>query len=307
MTLSRAFLIAALAAVPLSGNAASPQPAPSAAASGAAPAGATVEDALPGVDLAGLTAEKKSIVLAWAREEFCYCGCPHTVAQCLREHRTCKHAARMATVAVRLAQAGANLADIRKNVSAYYASFDKRAKLDVAQFGPPLGSASAPVSLVEFSDFTCPYCQMVRPALESFVTARADRVKLFYKPFPIQSHPGALDAAQAGEWARAAGLFWPMHDAIFSDPTAHGPDALAELAREIGGDPASMRAALAKREYEAKIRASQEEAKTAGIKGTPTLFVNGRMLVLGDFSDEGLEHTLRDEEEWMRRGGWERD
>ncbi len=257
--------------------------------------------------MAGLTPEQKSIVLAWARDEFCYCGCPHTVAQCLREHRTCKHAGRMAWLAVSLVRSGAKLADVRRNVSAYYASFDKRAKIDVAQFGPPLGSPSAPVALVEFSDFTCPYCQMVRPALESFVKARADRVKLFYKPFPIQSHPGAFETALAAEWARDAGLFWPMHDAIFSDPTAHGLDALADLAKDVGGDPVKMRAAVSQRRYDAKIRASQEEAKKAGIKGTPTLFVNGRMLVLSDFSDDGLERALQDEEEWMKRGGWERD
>jgi protein-disulfide isomerase len=301
MTFPPLLLVAALATATPPQGAASTQPAVQ------APGPAAAEAALPGVDLAGLTQEQKAAVLTWARDEPCYCGCPHTVSQCLLEHRSCKHAGRMAGLAVRLLRAGAKQGDLEKNLTAYYASFDKRARLDVSQFGPPLGSAAAPVAIVEFSDFTCPYCQIIRPSLEAFVKARGDRVKLFYKPFPIQSHPGALDVAQAAEWARGEGLFWPMHDAIFGDPTAHTPDALAELAREVGGDPAKLRVALDERRYAAKIRASQDEAKKAGIKGTPTLFMNGRMLVLGDFSEEGLEHALQDEEEWIRRGGWDHD
>ncbi len=270
------------------------------------PAGA-VDEALPGVDLSELAPEQREAVLAWAKSDFCYCGCPHTVAQCLGGHRTCRHAPRMARLAVRLARSGAKREEIAKALGAYYASFDRRAKLDVAGFGPPLGDPSAKVAIVEFSDFTCPYCRLVRPTLEAFVKARPGRVKLFYKPYPIESHPGALDAAQAGEWARDKGLFWPMHDAIFGDPSARSPDALAELARGVGGEPDDLRAALSDGRWVAKVRASQEEAKKAGITGTPTLFMNGRTLVLGEVSDEGLELSLEDEEEWVKHGGWERD
>jgi protein-disulfide isomerase len=177
----------------------------------------------------------------------------------------------------------------------------------VAGFGPPLGSESARITMVEFSDFTCPYCQLVRPGLEAFVEARKDRVKLVFKPFPIESHAGALELAQAAEWARDQKLFWPMHDAIFARPDAHTPDELAALARQLGADPESLRAALADGRYLPKLRASQAEARAAGIKGTPSLFLNGRPLVLMDFSDEGLEFTLQDEEEWTRHGGWQRD
>ena len=259
------------------------------------------------VDLSGLSGEQRDVLAAWSKTAFCYCGCPHTVEQCLREHKTCKHAARMMTYAARLLRAGAKKDELARLVSSYYASFDKRVKIEVAQFGPPLGDPEAKVTIVEWSDFTCPYCQMVRPVLESFVEARKERVKLVYKPFPIESHPGALELAQAGEWARDAKLFWPMHDALFANPGRHGSDELADLASEVGGDPESLKAALASERYVPKIRASQAEARDAGIKGTPSLFLNGRALVLGDYSDEGLELTLQDEEEWATHGGWQRD
>ena len=274
-----------------------------------APAEPPTSDAtvLPGVPLDGLAPEQRQLLFDWAKQAFCYCGCPHTLAQCLREHKTCQHAPRMAAFAARLVRAGAKKDELARLVSSYYASFDKRAKLDVSRFGPPLGSAEAPVTMVEFSDFTCPYCQLVRPVLESFVDARKGRVKLVFKPFPIESHPGALEVAQAAEWARDQKLFWPMHDALFASAGAHTPDELAALAREVGGDPEALRAALADGRYLPRIRESQAEARAAGIKGTPSVFLNGRPLVLMDYSDEGLEFTLQDEEEWTRNRGWQRD
>jgi protein-disulfide isomerase len=277
---------------------------PIAAAEPAAPPAA---GDLPGVDTEGLSAEQKGILAAWARDALCYCGCPHTVSQCLREHATCKHAKRMASLAARIVRAGAKRVELEKKVEGYYASFDRRARLDVSRFGPPLGDPGAPLSIVEFSDFTCPYCQLVRPGLEAFVRARASRVKLFYKPFPIESHPGALECAQAGEWARDQGRFWAMHDVVFENPGSHTVGDLADLARGLGLAPAELREAIADQRYLAKIRESQAEARAAGLKGTPTLFLEGRPLVLMDYSDEGLEQTLEDEEEWQAHHGWTRD
>jgi protein-disulfide isomerase len=296
-------LLAALAAGLLTASA-------SVALAGDAPpaAQAGADDGLPGVDVSALSPEQRKVLLAWSKDAFCYCGCPHTVDQCLRGHATCRHARRMATLAAKFAKAGAKKEDVAKAVDGYYASFDKRAKLDVSQFGPPRGNASAPVSLVEFSDFTCPFCQGIHGPLSAFVEARAARVKLFYKPFPIESHPGAVDAAQAGEWARSKDLFWPMHDAMFEHPqAAHEVGDLADLARSVGGDPADLRAALAEKTFLQKVRDSQAEARLAGIRGTPTLFLDGRMHVLSDYTEEGLEFTLQDEEEWHKHGGWERD
>jgi protein-disulfide isomerase len=272
----------------------------------AAPLAPRAADA-PGADLSGLSAEQQALVTGWSKTAFCYCGCPHTVDQCLHTHKTCHHAARMMTLATRLVRAGAKKDELARMVAAYYASFDKRAKIDVSRFGPPRGDPAAKVTMVEWSDFTCPYCQLVRPVLESFVDGHQGRVKLVYKPFPIESHPGALELAQAGEWARDQGHFWAMHDALFANPGKHEPDELAELAREVGGDGEALKEALESGKYVAKVRESQAEARDAGIKGTPSLFLNGRPLLLSDFSDEGLEFTLQDEEEWVANEGWKKD
>jgi len=293
---------------PAAAPAGAPAGAPAAAEAEARPAGP--EDpaaALPGVDLDGLDEEQRRAVAEVARSEFCPCGCPHPISACLKEHGTCTHAARAARLAVRLAKLGGKAEDVRKYLAAYYASFDRRLGPDPAGWGPPLGSPDAKVTLVEISDFTCPFCRKLRPDLEAFVKAREGRVKLVYVPFPIASHPGALEAAQAGEWAREAGLFWPVHDALFQATHPLSADALADLAREAGGDPDALRAALDDGRYLPRVRAAQAAARNAGIRGTPTLFVNGRMIVIPDYSEAALEDALVDEEEWVAHGGWARD
>jgi len=286
-----------------------------ASAAALAPAGAAAQkpaDALPGVDLSGLTPAQVEVVQRVARDEFCHCGCPHTLAGCLREHKSCKHAPRMAALAVRLAGQGMTAGEVLKVLTDYYAGFDrsKRAKLDVKEFGPPLGKAEAPVTIVEFSDFECPYCQALRPELEKFVRENEARVKLYYKPFPIWSHPRAFEAATAAEWSRDKGFFWKMHDELFEHPHALKDDDLAGYASTLGGDPDDLRKALEQGRYKARIAASQAEARGAGLVGTPTMYFDGRRLVLPsapqDIRDT-LRFTLEDEEEWKSHGGWARD
>jgi thiol-disulfide isomerase/thioredoxin len=270
--------------------------------------GPDAAELLPGIPLSDLTPPQREALAKVASEEFCYCGCPHTLAQCLATHKECKHAPRMARLAARMAGGGMLAPQILQQLGDYYASFEKgrRSRLDLSSFGPPLGPEKAPVAVVEFSDYTCPYCQMLKPVLDDFVK-RHPRVRLYYKPFPILSHPRAVEAALAGEWARDAGLFWKMYDSLFANPHELSDEDLADRAREIGGDPTALRAALASGALKARVSASQAEGRAAGMRGTPTLFFNGRRYTLVDHSAAGLEFTLEDEEEWTRSGGWARD
>ena len=306
------FLPAALTLLLLAGCAsrttATPPPAPP-PAQVAGPEPTTPEGLLPGIPLDGLSAAQQQLVAEVAKEEFCYCGCPHTVSQCLRQHAGCHHAKRMARLAVRLAMAGLPKAEVQQTLTRYYASFDRprRARLELDGFGPPLGDPAAPVTLVEFSDFTCPFCQMLRPVLEKFVSDRPGRLKLYYKPFPIESHPHAVEAAQAGEWARDQGIFWTFHDLMFGRPHALAPDDLVAYAREAGKDGDDLAAALESGRYRYKVEGSQAEARAAGLRGTPTLFFGGRLHVVPDYSEWMLEFTLQDEEEWQEHQRWSRD
>ncbi len=263
--------LALLALAPLLGAtsalAAPPASTPaSRAAEKAAKAAADLDAAIDELKLQGVGQEQRKLLVRYAAGDFCYCGCPHTVGNCLLRHKACKHSARQLRLAAGvLAQAPSSTPeDIQKFVTQYYMSFDHRAKIALDGFGPPLGDEKAPVTLVEYSDFTCPFCQSFRPVLEAFVAAHAGQVKLYFKPFPIDSHPGAMELAQAGEWGRKQGAFWRFHDLLFS--SAHDLDAIADAAQSIGLDAADLRDALTSNKYEEKVAASRTEGLALGVR-----------------------------------------
>ena len=270
----------------------------------------------PGVDASGLTPAQVEVADQLLASAYCYCGCPHTVAGCLKEHKSCKHSPRMAQLAVRIAASGMPFGDAQKVLTEYYAGFaKKRFAFNVKDFGPPLGSPSAPVTIVEFSDFTCPFCQAIRAPLERWVEARKGRVNLVFKPFPIPSHARAMEAAETAEFAREKGFFWQMHDLLFENPRALQDDDLASYVQRFGGKPEELRQALESKRFRPRIIASQAESRAALLTGTPTLYMNGRKLNL-PLGVQGaplaqvewaLDFALADEEEWLKNKGWARD
>jgi protein-disulfide isomerase len=255
------------------------------------------------VGVSTLTPQQKDVLARVLADEFCYCGCPHTLLGCLTEHKDCHHAPRMAALAARLAGLGLSPNEILKALTEYYAGFDaaKRARIETPP-GPALGEAKAPVTLVEYADFECPFCQQLRPRLEAFVKRNPGRVRLVFKPFPIAGHPHAETAAEAAEWARDEGVFWEFHDAMFDNPKLLDADSLASLADRLGKKGDDLRRVLAERKYRDRVQGTQAEGRRGGVIGTPTLFWNGRKHVIPDYSDTVLEFILQDEEDWAAKG-----
>ena len=256
------------------------------------------------VGVSSLTPPQKDVLARVLADEVCYCGCPHTLLGCLTEHKDCSHAPRMAALAARLAGMGLSSNEILKTLTEYYASFDKqkRARLEVKALGTPLGDPKAPVTFYEFADFECPFCQQLRPKLEDFVKRHPGRVKLVFRPFPLPGHPNAEHAAEAVEWARDQGIFWPFHDGMFDNPKLLDVDSLVGLADRLGKDGENLRQALADRKYRDRVQSGLIEGRRAGVVGTPSIFVNGRRHVIPDYSDTVLEFILEDEEQWMKSG-----
>ncbi|HET8732623.1 MAG TPA: thioredoxin domain-containing protein [Anaeromyxobacteraceae bacterium] len=256
------------------------------------------------VGAAALTPQQKDVLARVLADEFCYCGCPHTLLGCLTEHTQCTHAPRMAALAARLAGMGLSANEVLKTLTEYYASFDKskRSRFEINALGVPIGDPKAPVVIYEYADFECPFCQQLRPKLEAFVKRNPGRVKLVFRPFPIPGHPNAETAAEAAEWARDQGIFWPFHDAMFDNPKKLDVESLVLLADKLGKDGESLRQALADRKYRDRVQSGLIEGRRAGVAGTPTIFWNGRRHVIPDYSDTVLEFALEDEEEWLRRG-----
>jgi protein-disulfide isomerase len=143
---------------------------------------------------------------------------------------------------------------------------------------PQRGRADALVTIVEFADFQCPFCKRVRETLGQLERDRGDRIRIVFKHNPLPFHPNAMPAAEASLAAEAQGKFWQMEEVLFENQTALGRADLERYAARIGLDLGRFRRDLDGHAHRARIEADQRLASDLGARGTPTFFVNGRLL-----------------------------
>lgn len=150
-------------------------------------------------------------------------------------------------------------------------------RIDVAADGPARGAAAAPVTVVEFGDFQCPYCAEMEPVLKSLAAAYPTELRLVFRHLPLVSiHPLAADAARAAVCADRQGRFWDIHDAFYANQSALGLDAIKATAARLGLDPAEFDRCIGSDEPDAKVAADSAAADAIGIGGTPAFLINGR-------------------------------
>ncbi|HEU4711624.1 MAG TPA: thioredoxin domain-containing protein [Pyrinomonadaceae bacterium] len=155
---------------------------------------------------------------------------------------------------------------------------------------PAKGSASALVTIVEFTDFECPSCARQHPVLERIVSEFGDRVRLVVRDFPLSQHANARKAAEAAEAAREQGKYWEYASLLFRNQSALGVDKLGQYATEVGLDRARFDASLASGKFAEKVQRDVMDARKLGVNGTPTLYVNGRRV--SDNSYESLKSAI---------------
>jgi protein-disulfide isomerase len=152
------------------------------------------------------------------------------------------------------------------------------AAVSVKADGPSRGRADAPVTVVVFSDFQCPYCRSAGPSVRRLLDAYKDDVRLVAQEFPLSTHPDAPKAAEAALCAGEQGRYWAMYDALFSSPDALKPDDLKRHAASIGLDAGAFAACLDSGRMAAAVASSQKLGERLGVEGTPAFFINGRPL-----------------------------
>jgi protein-disulfide isomerase/uncharacterized membrane protein len=154
---------------------------------------------------------------------------------------------------------------------------------------PTKGPSSAPVQVVEFSDFLCPFCRNLAGGLTNFLPQSGDRIAVYYKNYPLEqtcnpklratTHPGACVLAFGGLCAQEQGRFWPYHDKVFGSQLQNPQPADAvRLAREAGLDGKALEECLTAQRTKDKLQSQIEEAQRLGVQATPTLFINGKKL-----------------------------
>ncbi len=174
-------------------------------------------------------------------------------------------------------------------------------RVEVAASGPNKGPDGAPVTIVEFSDFECPFCGRVNPSIAKIRDTYGDQVQIVFRQFPLEIHRNARKAGEAALCADEQGQFWAMHDAMFGDQKNLAVDGLKAIAAQIADlDTGSFDDCLDSGKHAETVESDLKAGARAGVSSTPAFFVNGRYLagaqpfeLFAEIIDDELERTGR--------------
>jgi protein-disulfide isomerase len=264
-------------------------------------AGWLTETNLPALNTTGLSAPQKAALLKLLREEPCSCPCTMKVAECRIKDPACRDSRTLASIAASEFKAGKTAVQVRalfKNPAELKARREAlmNAPVDIPLTGSPSrGPATAAVTIVEFSDFQCPYCRVAAQKVYDVLAMFPKDVRLVFKQFPLdESHPAAVLAAEASLAANAQGKFWPLHDKMFANARAISKDKLIAWAGELGLDIPRFTQDISSGKYRAQVDKEKMEGVVAGVSGTPTFYMNGR-LVQGDIDPAEMKPLIEAE------------
>ncbi len=167
-------------------------------------------------------------------------------------------------------------------------------RVSVDRSGPSKGPETAPVTVIEFSDFQCLYCKEAAAVLERVFEAYKGSVRIVYKHFPLRTHQHAFKAAEAVMCANEQGKFWEYHGLLFANASDLSPQVMRRLAAEIKLDVEKFNACLDSGKYESAVRKDMEDGKRAGVAGTPTFFINDKY-ISGFIDFEDLKKLVEEE------------
>ncbi|HEX8795430.1 MAG TPA: thioredoxin domain-containing protein [Polyangiaceae bacterium] len=230
---------------------------------------------LPGVDTHEFTAREKHEFSEYVSQLPAPCkDVAVPIAQCVQEKRAC-------TACVPAAQAIAKAVRdgmAREQVEAMYKQrFDPGSSRAIPLAGSPSrGPEDAAVVIVEFADFECPFCQKMAPELDALWEKRKDKVRFVYKFMPLQMHPHGEEAARAAIAAQLQGKFWEMHHQLFANGEHLEEPDLETYAKAIGLDVEKFKADMHSKPVDDRLAADKKLADDLGVKGTPTIYVDGR-------------------------------
>ena len=237
---------------------------------------------LPSVDLSGLTPAQKATALKLLRARDCSCGCGMKVAECRVKDPTCYYSKGLSNVIVASVKAGKSEKEILADVEASRFAHPPEHKLledpiEIPTAGAPeTGPNNAPITLVEFSDFQCPYCTLATPQIQLILKTYPTQVRLFFKEFPLDMHSQAAGDAAAAVAAQKQGKFWEMHDALFASHNDLSRPTIFALASALGLDMKRFEADIDSPDVKKAVAHDLEDGGNVGVMATPTLFIDGQ-------------------------------
>ena len=240
-------------------------------------------DNLPGVNFSGLSPAQTRALLRLLRNHDCACGCGMKVAECRVKDANCSWSKGLADTMADAIRAGKdeNEAIAAANASKWAKGPEPPKLLEdpvtIPTAGSPVrGPEDAVLTLVEFSDFQCPYCLLAVAKLNAVLEAYPGKIKLIFKQFPLDMHSQAALAAAAAIAAHRQGKFWPMHDGLFAHRRELSRPMILAVARTAGLDMQRFQADLDSADTKKTVARDMEDGNRAGVEGTPSIFINGR-------------------------------
>ncbi len=232
------------------------------------------------IDLSGLTPVQKKAVLKIARDQDCSCQCGMKTAECIMKDPNCSYSRALATIAIQGVKDGKTLIEISKLMDASPKAHRPKTLEDpvvIPVDGAPVrGPADARITLVEFSDFECPYCSAAVKQVDVLMAAYPKDVKLIYKQFPLSMHPHAELAAEASLAAREQGKFWEMYDLLFKNYRQLSRANILTWAKQLALDVDKFTADLDSGKFKPVVDKDLADGETAGVYGTPSFYINGK-------------------------------
>ncbi|HYI95429.1 MAG TPA: thioredoxin domain-containing protein [Bryobacteraceae bacterium] len=252
---------------------------------------------LPGVDLSSLSPTTKPAALKTLREQDCNCGCNLKIAECRVKDPNCGYSKALGNAVANEFKSGktveqvyAVLRELQKQGPVKPKLLEDAVTLSVKD-APFHGPETAKITIVEYSDFQCPYCSLAAPKALAVAAQYPKDVKLVFKQFPLDFHSNAYAAAEASLAANAQGKFWALHDKMFANFRQLTRENILRWAAESGIEMGTFKADLASGKYREQIDREVREGAGAGVMGTPTFFINGKRYN-GPFEVEALKPIL---------------
>jgi protein-disulfide isomerase len=233
------------------------------------------EVTIPGVDTSALTPREKKEWAGYVGTLLAPCSdVPVSIAQCAMEKRSCSKCVPAAKYIFKAVRDGMSQDQVEKS---YHNRFDpdKVHSVDIGS-APVKGPVGAPITLIEFADFECPFCAMMAPILEQTWQQRSQEVRFAYKFMPLSGHPHGEPAARAAIAALAQGKFWEMHDKLFANRDHLEQSDLDSYAKELGLDLNRFHADMQSPATTDRLAVDRKQADGLDVKGTPTIYINGR-------------------------------
>ncbi|MCB9591262.1 MAG: thioredoxin domain-containing protein [Sandaracinaceae bacterium] len=249
-------------------------------------------ESLEPVDVSELTRSERRIWVELINDQLSPCGEPISVGRCVAEQRSCRACVPASRYLVRLIQEGYERQEIE---DLYESRYGADSQIEIATEGAPSrGSQMAQVTIVEFSDFECPYCGRAHPILQQLLHDFEGRVRVVFMQYPLSNHPHAMPAARAAVAAGNQDRFWEMHDLLFEHQQQLEQEHLESYAERLGLDMERFRADMESSETQDRVEANKEIGREVGVEGTPSFFVNGRRFgeppqALADYVREALD------------------